>query len=348
MKKRILGALAIFFPLIGFGFESLAASVIAIENDRTLRPALTSALKEIFRTETGRQALCPFVKTDSTFKLYIGDFPEIRAEIRARCGNKYDNPVLLGIVRAMSSMMPGDPGPSAPVKKYSFIGPAGDMASIASFTNKANHTFFLILRKEMSGPLLIRALAHELAMSYDQLARLGYLIDPTRWDQGLNAAFKQPIYGDPVFESTGGTVAEVSCALRDPGIRYALATERAFKFEDKIAAELNLDTRTYSVSSFRGTVDRFAQLYLEFTGVIHWETMKYEVACGKLAKADKERALQIEKRAQILERIELQNTRTKEKSRLIDLLIEPYVGPFLPDLDGGGPRPRMSGWGGDL
>src|SRR5262249_28840242 len=137
-------------------------------------------------------------------------------------------------------------------------------------------------------------------------------------------------------------VYEVNCALRDPGIRYALATERAFRFENRIVKELGLEAQSPPVptADFKTTIARYSLLYKEFARVIAWESMKYEAACGKLVDSERQ------ERAELLSGIVLRFTGSGQTRPMRDLLVEPQVGPFQPDFDGGGPRPRMGGgWG---
>ncbi len=332
--------------------RALLPAKFRILDETRLQQTVDFVVTKLLETEAGRVGLCPFSQAREA-QAYLGVSAPAVARIAERCKSVKASPVKLHAVRNMAArMLPGDP-PVHPAKRYVFIVSDEAKTPIQSYTSKDNVTYFVFMRGELSAPTVIRAFAHELAISYDPLQRLAYLIDPTTWQQGLNLIYGRGAYEPAQFrEFPRQQMASIKCAIRDPVLRYAAASERAFRFEDAIIRELGLEKTSPAVASYGGTcakaIRRNILLISGIANAIAWETDRYQIYCGRFGATGGSRVSEVLNRLETIAETRITPVKGGKDQSLCELLIAPKVGPMMPDLDGGGPRPRMGGSEGEL
>jgi len=234
-------------------------------------------------------------------------------------------------------------------KEYYFVFPEGQ-ESIDGFTTKYNTTL-LFPRPDMDDTELLRVFTHEIAMSFDQLAKMAYEVQRDSWWEGLAVVFNRDdgrFDYNPNAVRANADVRALRCALRDPSIRYAAAAERAFRFEDFVLGDLGIPSAP--AAAHRGCAG----------SVIHWvpslprlnEAVAFEVSsytferdCGHRVAGASPRAQDIVQRLALLDRTEFSVAGVPGTMNLCQFLLDPHVGPRRTDLSPGGPRPRGGGWG---
>lgn len=315
-----------------------------------LQKILDEAILAIASTETGKQAICPFaVDSDADLQSYFQVSGAAAHTLREGCEGRPAVPAITRRLRIMREARPPfQPTPLVPFKKFVFLFAEDKLPEIEAYSSRQNITYIILDRRDFSFPALVRTIAHELAVSYDQLSRLGYLMDPVTWDQGLNYAFGRSLREDPVFADIADAPRkEMVCALRDPALKYAATAQRAFQFEDRVSKESNdLSPAVAASGSCEEILAKNSVLLQGMARAVSWETGWYEAACGKIATDPAQRVKQVLGRIRVLTSATLYFRESRKAMSLCDLLLNPRVGPGEPDLHSGGPRPRMGGgWG---
>jgi len=236
-------------------------------------------------------------------------------------------------------------------KEYLFVFPQNDNL-LDGFTTKYNTTLFFV-RPGTSSTELFRYFLHELAMSFDQLAKMAYETERDTWWEGLDAVFPnegENFDRDKNAVHSNSPVKEVRCALRDPSIRYAAAAERAFRFEDRVLADLKIPSANAAVyGPCSESVIHWIPQLRRLNGAIAFELTSgvFERDCGHKVAGNSPRAHDIVQRLALLNQTEFTVAGHPEKLNLCQFLLSPHVGLKRFDLSSGGPRPRAGGWGDD-
>lgn len=219
--------------------------------DKKLTARLTDELtKKVFESETGRQSLCFLTSAEENFiPYYLGVSKAAGKELRKTCApyNKKLTDAQKHMFRNMRSTLVPGTDPSQRQKRMVFVISESGPMDIEAYSTRENTTLFFLERSAFTEANLVRVLAHELAMSYDQLSRVGHNMNIETWQDGMAVIFGLPLFSQggysTYFKKTANEQA-IYCALNDLPVKYALATERAFRFEDQISRELGLDNLT--------------------------------------------------------------------------------------------------------
>lgn len=174
------------------------------------------------------------------------------------------------------------------------------------------------------------------------------------WQRGLSAIFpSRDGFLGTVFEKHEDD-AEINCALFDPAIRYAAATERAFRFEDRVIRDLGLSSPGMSAPSSGVTCQRILAVRavqmspLAPTLEIETSDPSYRMSCGVELLKDARRKETLVSRIKAVHRAVLTLKSDGSKVRLCDLILNPHIGPRMPENGRhSGPRPRVGGWEGE-
>jgi hypothetical protein len=219
---------------------------------KKLTARLTDELtKKIFESETGRVSLCFLTSAEEKFtSYYLGVSKALAKDLRKTCApyNQKLTDAQKHMFRNMRSTLVPGTNPSQRQKRMVFVISESGPMDIEAYSTRENTTLFFLERGAFTEANLVRVLAHELAMSYDQLTRAGHNMNIETWQDGMAVIFGLPLFSpqggySTYFKKTANEQA-VYCALNDLPVKYALATERAFRFEDQISRELGLDNLT--------------------------------------------------------------------------------------------------------
>lgn len=256
------------------------------------------ALLKIFSSETGQKSLC-FLASKGTKELrqYLGLSLAAAKSVKNICQER--NRSLSEAEKSMFDRMhrfsPLRGSVGQPLKKVIFLLNEGAPPEIEAFTTKQNTSVFILPRNDLSETRIVRMLAHELAMSYDQFSWIGdsdSALGKT-WQTGMGV-----IYGLPLFDPKNpgkysayfkeGPAPKIRCVLYDLPIRYALATERAFRFEDQIARELGISAGDLGGASLscEENIRRWLPFYPRFQSFLGFENFvnstRLEAECGEV------------------------------------------------------------------
>lgn len=294
------------------------------------------------RSDAGKKAICSFAaESAKDVQTFFQVSEPAAAAIRQSCRGF---PIPESVKRALSGMRSTAFG-STPAKKFIFIASESGAPSIEGYTSRNNTSYILLTKENMRPELIQKIVAHEIAISYDQLSRLGYMQNPaTIEDMGVHLAFGLRL-GEEAFVRLPN-LKEVKCAFRDPALRYAASAQRAFEFEDLVG----IGKSSATTGSCAQILAKNAMRLNGMSRIVSWDTNWYEAGCG-IAKDPRRRLEQVVAHIKTIERTQLtclnkQVCGGKATMSLCDLLLHPRVGPNSRDLTGEGPRPRMgSGWG---
>ena len=315
------------------------------------QPLIDEAMLALAASETGKEAICVFsVDSARDVQTYFQVSAGAARKIRAGCAGRSYPPAVVHRLRVMREVVPLiQPVPLVPPKKFVFIFSESGRPSIEGYTTKNNTTYLVLHPETMNTAAIQRLMWHEIAMSYDQLSRLGYLLNvETIEDMGVNLAFGKRVQDSKTFAlPTSKQLKHMRCAFRDPAPRYAAAVQRAFLFEDAIAAEVGGSPAVATVGSCARVLARNSVLLQQMSRVVAFDTGWYKVSCG-IATDPVARVEEILERINVITSTELpcQDRAAcggRARMPLCDLLLQPRIGPHAADLDGGGPRPRMGG-----
>lgn len=325
-----------------------------IADGKQFQPLLDDVMLKLAGTPSGRKLVCAFAADKaehvaSYFQVSMNAATKIKQGCVA-CSKK--DCKVPDTVRARLAAMsyarpPLFPDPAVPHKKFVFIFSESGRPGVEAYTTTRNVSYLVLNRETMNPDHLLRTISHELAISYDQLSRTAYLMDPVTWEQGIQEAFGNR-FGDSQFEDLSrAQVQELKCAYRDPALKYAATAQRAFLFEDAVVNERGEANRSPPVAASGSCGQVLAKnsvLLQAMARAVSWETGVYEGHCGKLEKDPKKRLQQLLARIRTLEKINLKEKKTGKTVKFCDLVLKPHLGPNQLDIYSGGPRPRMGGW----
>jgi hypothetical protein len=321
----------------------------------SFQPQVDEAVLRLASTDAGKKAVCAFaVDSARDVETYLQVSPAAAKKVRAGCKGYPVPPAVAARLRVIREARPPfQPTPLVPAKKFVFVFSETGRPAIEGYTAK-NNTTYLVLTKETADPdTLLRMISHELAVSYDQLSRLGYLSNPsTIEDMGVGLAFGKSNLDPHVFvDPAPAELERMKCAFRDPALRYAATAQRAFRFEDAVSAELGGSPAVAAGGTCSEILAKNSVLLQAMARAVSWDTGWYEAACG-IAKEPAARLEQVLGRIRTIEATNLTCRNPKDcggqrRVSLCNVLLEPRIGPNAQDLDSGGPRPRMGGgWDG--
>jgi len=338
-------------PILFKRMRYLLPAKFRIADGTKFQPMIDDAVVSLAGTDAGRKAVCPFaVDSEKDVQSYFQVSANAAHVIRAGCKGYPVPPALVGRLRVMRDIVPPfQPTPLVPPKKFIFIFSDSGSPEIEGYTSKNNTTYLVLSQDNMNRDSLQRMISHEIAMSYDQLSRLGYQLNPaTIEDMGVNFAFGKFISDPHVFvDPPMKQVEQMKCAFRDPAIRYAASAQRAFLFEDSVASETTQSPAVATGGTCGQILAKNSVLLQGMARSVSWDTGYFSGECG-IATDPAARLQQILSRIRQVEATKL-NCRDpkdcggKPTMSLCDLLLHPRIGPNSEDLDSGGPRPRMGG-----
>ncbi|MGZ3693064.1 MAG: hypothetical protein ACXWQO_02435 [Bdellovibrionota bacterium] len=321
-----------------------------IADGKQFQPVIDDAILKMASTEAGKQAVCVFsVDGIKDVEMYLGVSTAAAKKVRDACVGRNYSEAAVGRLRVMREVrLPFFPIPLVPAKKFVFLFSESGRPEIEGYSTKNNTTYLVLSPESQNAASISRLVAHEIATSYDQLSRLGYLANPSSIeDMGVNLAFGLP-NGEYVFENPSrADLEKMKCAFRDPAIRYAASAQRAFNFEDAVRSELGDKTRAAATGSCSEILAKNSLLLQAMARTVSWDTGWYDSQCG-IAKTPAARMKEILSRVKTVAatRLPCKNTEAcgdKKEMSLCELLLHPRIGPFSADLDSGGPRPSMGG-----
>lgn len=307
---------------------SILPTRFRLVNGRGIQSTVDSLVTEILDTETGRRAFCPFsVFSIDQLRRHLGISREAAEEIALKCVRQGSRLAEIEQVRLMKNLPP---------KVWIFLFGEEDPGPAESYTSRYNVSY-VVTGPVLTRERLVRAMAHELAVSYDQLSRLADLNDPGNWDQGLEIALSRsaPVY--PAFKPVEN-IHQLKCALRNPAIRYAFTNERAYAFEDRIIRELGWLAVSPPMSSPGICEPMLRRNMVPLTylpRVLLPSSSEYNRECGPLSREA------LDEQITFLEFMILQSAHRTSALSLCQLLAQPHVGPFVQPFDAPAPRPAM-------
>ncbi|MGZ3659734.1 MAG: hypothetical protein ACXWP1_09390 [Bdellovibrionota bacterium] len=338
-------------PILFKRMRYLLPPKFRIADGTKFQPMIDDAIINLAGTDAGRKAVCPFAaNSEKDVQSYFQVSANAAHVIRAGCAGYSVPPALVHRLRMMSEVMPPfQPEPQVPPKKFIFLFSDSGPTEIEGYTAKNNTTYLVLSQENMNRDSLQRMISHEIAMSYDQLSRLGYLLNPQSIeDMGVNFAFGKEIADPHVFvDPPMKQVEQMKCAFRDPALMYAAAAQRAFLFEDSVASETTQSPAVATAGSCGQVLAKNSVLLQGMARSVSWYTGYFTGQCG-IATDPAARLQQILGRIRTIEASVLTCRNPKDcggkpTMSLCDLLLHPRIGPNSEDLDSGGPRPRMGG-----
>lgn len=320
-----------------------------LADGKQFQPLLDDVMLRLAETPSGKKLVCAFAadKAEHVANYFQVSMPAA-VKIKQGCaGVKVPDSVRQRVLAMSYARPPLFPDPAVPFKKFVFVFSESGRPGVEAYTSTRNVSYLVLNRETMNPDHLLRTISHELAISYDQLSRTAYLMDPVTWEQGIQLAFGNR-FGDSTFEDLSREkVQELKCAYRDPALKYAATAQRAFEFEDSVVSERGESGRSPPVAA-RGSCGQIlaknSVLLQAMARAVSWETGVYEGHCGKLEKDPKKRLQQLLARIRTLEKITLKEKKTGKSVKFCDLVLKPHLGPNELDIYSGGPRPRMGGW----
>jgi hypothetical protein len=364
-------------PLSDFyNYRNLLPHHFRIASGAGVAPFVDGLLLKIMSTNQGKRSFCFLAGAgDGVISYYLGASAPAAARIRAACA---------GTPASAQSRMAAGAMAMYPQlgKKYVLVIAEGEIPRIEGFTTAARTTLFVLDRDDLSETNLLRTMAHELAMTFDQLALLADTSIAETWETGLATAlgkdrFDPSGHATTIFE-TPANLAQVRCAIRDPALRYAAATERAFRFEDEIIAELGMGGLSPALAANAGcrpSLEKWLPVFPDIFAVVREQILDeegfYERTCGETEPqlrstgnalrdeearleavvdrfknpADPVRAHWLGVRLATLAATSLRYKSNGQTIPLCDFLLSPHVGARdFNVVNDGGPRPRAGGW----
>ncbi|MGZ3718721.1 MAG: hypothetical protein ACXWR1_10295, partial [Bdellovibrionota bacterium] len=209
-------------PILFKRMRYLLPPKFRIADGTKFQPMIDDAIVNLAGTDAGRKAVCPFAaNSEKDVQSYFQVSANAAHVIRAGCAGYSVPPALVHRLRMMSEVMPPfQPEPQVPPKKFIFLFSDSGPTEIEGYTAKNNTTYLVLSQENMNRDSLQRMISHEIAMSYDQLSRLGYLLNPQSIeDMGVNFAFGKEIADPHVFvDPPMKQVEQMKCAFRDPAL----------------------------------------------------------------------------------------------------------------------------------
>ncbi|MGZ3662023.1 MAG: hypothetical protein ACXVCK_18115 [Bdellovibrionota bacterium] len=380
LSKTLGGPLSDFYD-----YRNLFPRRFRLITGAEIQPLLDTLLEKIFSTTLGKKSFCFLAADDEKYiRFFLGASPTTGHKLKQACAAF---PLSAQQMRAFRSMIFNPTGPLPPPPRQSkkfllLVSEDPSPPAIEGFSTASDTTLFVFTRSDLTELNLLRTLAHELSMTFDQLSHLANSSVSQTWETGLPLVFDQPPWaptgGYSTIYETPANQNALRCALRDPALRYAAATERSFRFEDALIAELGLSAQSPPLATgkdCRDSLPRWIPVFpLIFDVVRHQvmnETSFFERTCGETepevpatgnslkdaearveALIDRFGNLKDPVRRRFLDArlADLESTTLRFKSNgknqaLCDLILNPKVGPIFPDAENdGGPRPRAGGF----
>jgi len=328
-------------------FNALLPDRFYFANPTAVQPLIDQLLTHMFASLTARTAFCPLAgQSPNDLHGFLGASPATAIALAKMCG-----PIKLTndqqrLLNAMKAHMPGE-DTHQPSKTYALAVSANTLPPIEGFSAQTGTTLIVVNKNEFNEPHLLRILAHELAISFDQLGPLDPAFDTEDWEFGLNAVF--PAANGQIFD-TPDNLKDLRCAVRDPAVRYGAAAERAIRFEDAIIAELNLSPQSPPLAlhdSCARIIGKRAISISPMAKTVVDETDRgmFREECGVEIQKDALRAQTLVARIQLVADTTLHFRSNGQALNLCQLLTEPHVGPRVAEpRRHSGPRPRIGGW----
>lgn len=309
------------------------------------QPIADQLTERIFEASSARRSFCVMgAESASDFETFLGVSKKSALRLKKKCAGVSVPAHSKRILNMMRSAIMNQT--FQPRKVYAFAATAS-LPTIEGFTQKDGLTVIILNENEMNEAHMLRVLVHELAITFDQVGGVVGRFETESWEYGLDTIYPEGAYGD-VFE-TPANLKELRCALRDPAVRYAAATERAIRFEDLIISELGLGKKSpalTSTASCKRTIGERAVQIADIGQAISWETdLGTYTECGPGVLRDANRKQTLVSRIRLVADTQLIRRSDGSVVPLCDLLIKPHVGARRPEnIRHGGPRPRIGGW----
>lgn len=328
--------------------RSLLPSRFSLTNGKRLQAKIDHATERIFESSTARKSLCFLAAgKPSDLVAFFGVSKSSAARLQTHCRDQKLGPAQkqgLEHLRALYNLDGGTLSWEKP-KRYALIFPQNEAARVSSYTTRENLTLLFVPRPGMSEPELIRFIAHEIAITFDQMNTLAPPHEHREWEGHWLPQVFGAKRGVPVFK-TPPDIQALRCALRDPALRYSAMIERASRFEDQVIRDLGLESASPAVAanaSCRASLVHWASVQPAVGAPLRWEQENQDPACGR-PQDDRDRATTFLQRLDLVNGTVLRFTDSKKTLPLCQLLLETRLGDRMPDLYRGGPRPRIGGW----
>lgn len=303
---------------------------------------------KIASTPTGKRALC-FLAANGTPQnahdyLHLSD--SAADQFIKSCSGVHLTASETANLATMTFRLTASDSPWMPVKKYLLTVSQSGRTPVEGFTTRRNLTLLIFASREVQEAKVLRLFAHEFAITLDQLSRIAYEMETSEWQQGLGVVYNRS-ERNPPFKPVSN-LSQLRCAVRDPYIRYSAALERAFRFEDKIISELGLSKQSPPVAVNAGcsqTLLHWIPLVPALVGALDYEAFKYQLGECALSTNVTHSVFNHIKVVRDTNLTFAPGVSAAETGKgLCSLILEPHVGAIVPDLDRGGPRPRVGGW----
>jgi len=313
-----------------------------------LRKIIDQITIRLFESTAVKKSLC-FLSAESAKDLqhFLGVSKSASRQITKSCRGMNVTDRDKRYLAVMKSTIFGSPT-HQPGKTYVLFLFEDTFPKIEGYTNKDGVTFLAINQKEFNEAHLLRLVAHELAISFDQLAMLAPRYSTQPLETGLAHALGLP--PGTKFEKSSSD-RDLRCALADPAVRYGLAAERAFRFEDQVMKDLGLESQSPAVSMNSSCSKTVAQRAVQISSIsdildFEIETGSFRESCGVDLLHDALRTQTLVERIRLLSKTKIWATSgLLKKTPLCSIVLNPHVGPRSPEnLRDGGPRPRIGGW----
>lgn len=366
-------------PLDFSAYIELFPDKFRLVDPKNTQGLIDDLILKILSTDSGKASFCFLSSSKAGFvPYYLGVSKAAAKKIKQVCANQKVTKTQKQFFVMMNSVAFPLDIPGQRQKRLFFVVSESGAPKIEAYSTKENTSVFFLNRNEITEANLIRILSHELAVSYDQFVSVAKMNDPVTWETGLSVLFDKPPFtgsGPYTHFKKPGNENALRCALNDPAIRYALTTERAFRFEDKIITELGLPSPALATKTgCADAVRRWLPVFPEIFPLVRSEVDKslgfLESQCGEeepgrplskrpipewakvfdkmrerlLNPADPQRIAFVNSRIRTLEETFLEPKNGGQPQQLCEFMLEPRVGPRQPAYYGGGPRPRAGGW----
>ncbi len=336
---------------------------------------------KIIQTDTGKKSFCFLTSDDAKYiPYYLGVSKDAAKEIKKICaGQPMSATQKIVFTNMRSTVFPGD-SPAQRQKKIFFLVSESGAMPVEAFSTKENTSLFILLREELNETQLLRMISHEFAMSYDQLVFAAQMTELSTWETGISIIFDKTMFSledghYSTFFKKPNNQDEIRCAMNDPALKYAMAAERAFRFEDKIMSDLGIDSPTIGApgkcaEAINRWLPSFPSMYpavvtevkrtlgflenhcgevedgipLSDRPILKWGAVFQRIEDRLLNPSDPKRVEFLKSRLRTLSETILEPKDGSPPQPLCEFLLNPKVGPRYVGFYGGGPRPRPGGW----
>lgn len=134
------------------------------------KPIADQITLRIFDSASARESLCFLSSFEiKEMSLFLGVSSAAAQGIKKKCAGYSVRESDRGVLRAMAVRILGDSRTNQRAKEYAFLFATVGEPAIEGFTGRDGLTLIIVNENEASEARLVRILAHELAMSFDQL-----------------------------------------------------------------------------------------------------------------------------------------------------------------------------------